>query len=170
MIIVFRKFTLVDADNSIQLLRYAHLASNRGFLLYETAVDTRVSIVSIDLDADKYEFIGNSCLVFTHATEFGRSVFMDDLSQIDNYTLTVKTDDSLLGSKIHIFKVNRPLNNVCLQASLFIDQIISNKTLYFSKLFRCPIIANGSKFSTERLCLRDSIRLIELIGVILTIS
>jgi hypothetical protein len=59
---LFRKLLPKDSIDVDKIKGYIYLSPKRGFLMYSTSsYCDRVSIISIDLDNETYDFIGNFC-------------------------------------------------------------------------------------------------------------
>jgi hypothetical protein len=99
-------------DPTIRLLRYIHLATNRGFVVYKTTTSTHVSVIDIDFESDKYTFLGSSYRIFGQ-TELGQpSDFVDDVSRLSEDMIGVKSENVMLGDKLHLFKLNKSLSTI----------------------------------------------------------
>jgi hypothetical protein len=127
-------------------------------VLYETANSTRVSVLNIDFDSGKYAFIGSSYRIFKHSTGLGNTpTFVDDLSRLSEDIISVKTENALLGDKIHLFKLNKALSTIEFERTIAIPDYCR----WFSKVGGKIVFA---RFSTEvRIdrCYLDNFMMIE---------
>lgn len=119
--------------------------------MYETTAYTLVSIVDIDLLGNTFKLIGTSFPVIKHRTEADGhhfSVFIDDVSHPSENIVTVKIEDSMIGAKIHVFKIDRYVSSMELHQTISVPDHCAwftciNKQLVFvqfsteDKMDRC---------------------------------
>lgn len=106
-------------------------------MVYESDSSINASIISLDFHQGLYSFISHSREIFKF--EDASRILIDDVSHAAEHTVTVKTEDSLLGATLHVFEVNRRLSAIISQKTYTLPDYcqwftIIDEKIVFAKL------------------------------------